>query len=132
MDLVNLSHLLHLPGLCCKDKYGMALTHERKISRLRSQIPKDEFKQAAEATMSGSHVVDSPGMKQWKNETTGFVQNISNIFDGQIIRRLTTSKDWKGDPISALVPYEEAVVFLDLKESEYAQLKTAEQDERKE
>ena len=82
--------------------------------------------------MSGSLVVDSPGMKQWKNETTGFVQNISNIFDGRIIRRLITSKDWKGDPISALDPYEEAVMFLNLKESEYDQLKTAEQNERKE
>jgi hypothetical protein len=132
MDLVNLSHLLHLPDLCCEDKYGMALTHERKISRMRSQIPKDEFKKVAEATMSGSMIVESPGMKQWKNETKIFVQNISNTFEGQIIRRLTTSKDWKGGPISDLVPYEEAAVFLNLKQSEYKQLDTARENEHKE
>lgn len=128
-DLVNTAHLLRLPALCSETGYNAAVAQQRKVDRLRMLIPKDEVKHQAEAAISGTDHLDSPEINAWRVEVKRSVKQIGLDFKGHIIRRMVTSKDWKGSPISALLPYQEAVFFLDLTESEYSMLKLAEERE---
>ena len=130
-DLVNMAQLLRFPQLCSEDGYDKAIKHERQINRLRTLIPKDEGKQQAQASMSGTPFTDSPQSVEWKEAAQSFITNIRAAFKGRIIRRMVTSKDWRGAMINDLPPYQEEIVFLDLTELEYVQLQKAEEKERK-
>jgi hypothetical protein len=130
-DLVNMAQVLRLPGLCSETGYNSAVAHQRKVDRLRTSIPRDELKFIAEAAISGTKLEYGPEFQEWRDEARRFIKNIGIDFQGRIIRRMVTSKDWKGDPINSLPPYQEAVAFLDLTDEEYALLRIAEERELK-
>lgn len=133
MDLYNIGAMIGMHGLRGQHGYDEMEEFRKAIAKRKKDISKadleDERDRLIDPTSSGSM---SSAIQDVRAKTMEFVSWIAKCYQGRIIRRTASSKDWQGKLLNKLDPHTHKYIYLDPTEAELDHLHELEAGESKE
>jgi hypothetical protein len=137
MDLYNIGAMVGILGLSSISGFEEMEEFRKEIAKKKKSISKSDLEDERERLMEkGTDATKSLDMssaiQEVREKTMEFVTWIAECYQGRIIRRTASSKDWQGNLLNKLDPYAHKYIQLDPTEQELDHLHALEAGESRE
>lgn len=133
-DLYNIGAMVRIPALASESGYHHFEGLQKEVARVKKMVTQDDIESEQEPLLAmdnvhADSVPTSANLIQVRTATMQIVKWVSDAFHGRIIRRTASSKDWEGNLLNKLDPYQHEYVCLELSDEELQILHEIQEDE---